>query len=107
MSKEGRPMSAKRNEDEALTTRLRRIEGQVRGIQRMLEEGRECEEVLTQLMAARSGLDQAGLLVMDRHLEHCLLTDMPDNPCIRDLQRALRTWLRFGTPSGPGEDGGR
>ena len=82
---------------EALLARLRRIEGQLRGIQRMLEEGRECEDVLTQLMAARSGLDQAGLLLMDRHIERCLLAGMPDNPGLRNLQRSLRIWLRFGT----------
>ncbi|MFQ6020370.1 MAG: metal-sensitive transcriptional regulator [Dehalococcoidia bacterium] len=100
-------MDEKRDESEALLARLRRIEGQIRGIQRMLEEGRECEDVLTQLMAARSGLDQAGLLVMDRHVEQCLLTDMPDNVSLRNLQRALRMWLRFGSPSGPGENSGQ
>ena len=41
----------------SLTTRLRRIEGQVQGLQRMLENDRECEEVLTQIMAVRSSLD--------------------------------------------------
>jgi DNA-binding FrmR family transcriptional regulator len=52
-------------ETETLLTRLRRVEGQIRGIQRMLEEGRGCEDVLTQLAAARSALDQVGLLLMD------------------------------------------
>ena len=47
---------------EALLARLRRIEGQIRGIHRMVSEDRVCEDVLTQLMAARSGLDQVGLL---------------------------------------------
>src|SRR5687768_4507491 len=51
------------NEDEVgrgVLNRLRRIEGQVQGLQRMLEGGRECEEVLTQIMAVRSSLDQVG-----------------------------------------------
>ena len=45
---------------EDIGTRLRRIEGQVRGIQKMLDEGRECEEMLTQTMAVRSAIDQVG-----------------------------------------------
>ncbi|GAF90737.1 unnamed protein product, partial [marine sediment metagenome] len=48
---------------EALLARLRRIEGQIRGIHRMVSEDRMCEDVMTQLMAARSGLDQVGLLI--------------------------------------------
>ena len=95
------PMAQENSDADALLARLRRIEGQIRGIQRMLGEGRECEDVLTQLMAARSGLDQAGLLVMDRHIDQCILSGMPDNPGLRNLQHSLRSWLRFGTPSGP------
>jgi DNA-binding FrmR family transcriptional regulator len=49
-------------ETEAILNRLRRIEGQIRGIHRMLAEDRVCEDVVTQLMAARSSLDQVGLL---------------------------------------------
>jgi len=97
-------IAVERANNEALLARLRRIEGQIRGIQRMLEQGRECDDVLTQLMAARSGLDQAGLLVMDRHIERCLLAGVPNEACLRDLQRTLRAWLRFGSPAGTGDD---
>ena len=55
--------------DKGITTRLRRIEGQVQGIQRMLDTGRECEEVLTQIMAVRSSLDQVGVLLMGSPLD--------------------------------------
>jgi DNA-binding FrmR family transcriptional regulator len=88
-----------------LITRLRRIEGQVRGLQRMLEEGRECEDVLTQIMAVRSSIDQVGLLLMDHHIDTCLLGTMDAEASLRGLQRALRMWLRFGIPSSPDEEG--
>jgi DNA-binding FrmR family transcriptional regulator len=88
-------------DSEALLARLRRIEGQIRGIHRMLSEDRMCEDVLTQLMAARSSLDQVGLLIMDHHIEHCLLEGVPDQEGLRNLQSALRLWLRFGTPTSP------
>lgn len=89
---------------EGLITRLRRIEGQVRGLQRMLEEGRECEDVLTQIMAVRSSIDQVGLLLMDRHIDTCLLGSTNAEASLRNLQRALRMWLRFGVPSSPEEE---
>jgi DNA-binding FrmR family transcriptional regulator len=86
---------------EALLARLRRIEGQIRGIHRMLSEDRMCEDVLTQLMAARSGLDQVGLMIMDQHVERCLLAGLPSDQGLRNLQSALRMWLRFGAPTPP------
>jgi DNA-binding FrmR family transcriptional regulator len=93
------------SEAEALLTRLRRIEGQIRGIQRMLEEGRDCEDVLTQLTAARSALEQVGLLLMDRHIERCVLSGLPaDEPRVQALREALKTWTRFGLLPGAAED---
>ncbi len=89
-----------KTDTEALLARLRRIEGQIRGIHRMVSEDRMCEDVLTQLMAARSGLDQVGLLIMDQHVENCLMAGLPESEGLRNLQSALRMWLRFGaTPA--------
>jgi len=93
----------KKVETEALLKRLRRIEGQIRGLHRMVAEGRVCEDVLTQLMAARSSLDQVGLLLMDHHIENCLLTGLPSEEGLRNLQEALRLWSRFGAPTPPTE----
>ncbi len=90
-------------EVEALLARLRRIEGQIRGIHRMVSEDRMCDDVLTQLMAARSGLDQVGLLIMDQHIESCLLDGLPTDKGLRNLQSALRIWLRFGATAAPQE----
>lgn len=59
---------------EEITNRLKRVEGQIRGLQRMVEEGRECEAILTQLMAARAALDRVGLLVATSFVQDCLLT---------------------------------
>jgi DNA-binding FrmR family transcriptional regulator len=59
---------------EEITTRLKRVEGQVRGLQRMVDEGRDCEAILTQLMAARAALDRVGLLIADDFVRNCLLT---------------------------------
>ena len=83
--------------EDDIIIRLRRIEGQVRGIQRMLTGDRECEEVLTQLMAARSSIDQVGLLLIERHIERCLLRDLEmDADSLRKVKEALQMWTRFG-----------
>ncbi len=83
---------------EALLTRLRRIEGQIRGIHRMLAEDRVCEDIVTQLMAARSSLDRVGLLIIDQHVERCLTSRQSSEGALRDLRQAMRMWLRFGGP---------
>lgn len=55
-----------------LIRRLRRVEGQVRGIQQMLTEGRECRDVVTQLSAANKALEQAGFVLVAAGLTWCL-----------------------------------
>lgn len=55
-----------------LSRRLARIEGQVRGLQVMLREGRECRDIVTQLSAASKALDQVGFKMLSTGLAHCL-----------------------------------
>ena len=52
--------------------RLRRVEGQVRGVQQMLAEGRDCREVVTQISAANKALEQAGFVLVAAGLTWCL-----------------------------------
>lgn len=58
---------------EQLLTRLRRIEGQVRGIERMVKEDRYCIEVLTQISAVQAALDKVALGLLDAHARHCMV----------------------------------
>jgi DNA-binding FrmR family transcriptional regulator len=55
-----------------LTRRLRRIEGQIRGIQQMLSDDRDCRDVVTQMSAASKALDQAGFLLVASGLTWCI-----------------------------------
>lgn len=55
-----------------LLKRLRRVEGQVRGIQQMLSDGRDCRDVVTQLSAANKALEQAGFVLVAAGLTWCL-----------------------------------
>ena len=52
--------------------RLRRLEGQIRGIQRMLDDGQECEAVVTQLAAAKAALDRVSYRLVAAGMRHCV-----------------------------------
>lgn len=55
-----------------LELRLKRIEGQVRGIQRMIEEDKYCVDILTQVNAVRGALKQVGLKILNKHTHGCV-----------------------------------
>jgi CsoR family transcriptional regulator, copper-sensing transcriptional repressor len=57
---------------DALAKRLHRIEGQVRGIERMLEEDRYCIDILTQIAAVNTALQAVALKILDAHVNHCV-----------------------------------
>ena len=61
-----------------LLKRLRRIEGQVRGVQGMVEDDRYCIDILTQISAAQAALDKVALGLLDDHARHCVI-DGPDD----------------------------
>ncbi len=67
---ETRGYSATKDE---LTKRLRRIEGQVRGVERMVEDDRYCIDVLTQISAIQAALDKVALGLLDQHAHHCVM----------------------------------
>ncbi len=69
-----------------LLTRLRRIEGQVRGIQKMLEENRDCMDVVIQIQAARAALSRVEGEVVRRHVESCVEAAIATGD--KDAQRA-------------------
>jgi CsoR family transcriptional regulator, copper-sensing transcriptional repressor len=58
---------------EQLLTRLRRIEGQVRGVEGMVEDDRYCIDVLTQISAIQAALDKVALGLLDGHARHCVV----------------------------------
>ncbi len=58
---------------EQLLKRLRRVEGQVRGIEKMVEDDRYCIDVLTQISAVQAALDKVALGLLDGHARHCVM----------------------------------
>ncbi|AIQ40724.1 MULTISPECIES: metal-sensitive transcriptional regulator [Paenibacillus] len=62
--------------DKAIINRLKRIEGQVRGVLSMLEEGKDCREIVTQLTAIRTAVDRTAGAVIGDNLEHCIQEEL-------------------------------
>jgi CsoR family transcriptional regulator, copper-sensing transcriptional repressor len=62
-------------ERKRILNRLRRLEGQIRGLQAMIESGKDCDAVLTQIMAAKSALNQVGLHIIGHSMKTCLISD--------------------------------
>ena len=83
---------------EQLLKRLRRIEGQVRGVEKMVEEDRYCIDVLTQISAIQAALDKVSLGLVDGHAHHCVMgADEGDRSELTDeLMGAVGRMLRRG-----------
>jgi len=88
-------MAEEKLSDETLVKRLKRIEGQIRGIQKMIEEGRDCESIITQLGAVRSAIEGVGALMLSNYMKFCFREGSEaklDN--INSLARAVAIWGR-------------
>lgn len=78
-----------------LLKRLKRIEGQVRGIERMIEEGRDCESIITQMGAVRSAIEGVGALLLSNYTKICFGKKTPECTDIESLARAIAIWGRL------------
>ena len=81
-----------------LMSRLRRVEGQVRGVERMVEEDRYCIDVLTQISAAQAALDKVALGLLDDHAHHCVVggPDSKKEERTEELMAAVGRMMRRG-----------
>lgn len=83
---------------EALLRRLRRIEGQVRGVEGMVQDDRYCVDVLTQISAIQAALDKVALGLLDDHAQHCVMgaEDAEREDKTRELMAAVTRLMRRG-----------
>ena len=66
-------------------TRLSRIEGQVKGVKRMIDAGEYCIDIITQIQAARSALQSVSKIILEKHLRHCVADALKaDDPAVID-----------------------
>jgi DNA-binding FrmR family transcriptional regulator len=80
---------------EVLLNRLKKIEGQVRGIEKMIEGGRDCESIITQLGAVRSAIESVGGLLLRNYMKICFSEKTSECAAdIESLARAIAIWGR-------------
>lgn len=77
-----------------ILNRLKRLEGQVRGLQTMIESDKECEDVLTQIMAVKSALNQVGLHVIGHSMKRCLAKNTGGDPNVM-IDEAIALFVRY------------
>ena len=82
-------------EKQALMARLRRIEGQVRGLQRMVDEDTYCIDVLTQISAATKALQAVAVGLLEDHLRHCVLQAAADGSPDAKIKEATAAIARL------------
>jgi DNA-binding FrmR family transcriptional regulator len=87
-------MGTTEEERRRIINRLKRLEGQIRGLQTMIESGKDCEAILTQIMAAKSALNQVGLHIVGHSMKTCLVDDEARS---RDelIDEAIKVFLKY------------
>ena len=86
------------NEKKNVLLRLRKIEGQVRGLQKMVELGVPCQDILTQVAAATAALKKAGVTIIQTYLEECLDKTRKEpapkqRETLKDFQKAMARYI--------------
>lgn len=79
----------------AVTKRLKRIEGQIRGIIKMIEEDKPCEEILIQIGASKAGLHKASQLMLEDHLQHCVLNGLKNGNQDETIKKLISALNQF------------
>ena len=82
-------------QEQEILARLKRIEGQLRGIQKMITDHRGCDEILAQLMSARTALDGAAVKVVTTFVDECMAEKAPED-ARREIGRAVKLLSRVG-----------
>ncbi|MEC2074503.1 metal-sensing transcriptional repressor [Metabacillus fastidiosus] len=94
-SEETRVTHRSTKEKEQLITRLKRIEGQVRGIQNMIENERYCVDILTQISAINAAMNKVGLHLLEKHTKHCVSDAIRDGDGEEAIQELMEVFKRF------------
>lgn len=83
---------------EDILKRLRRIEGQVKGIQRMIEEDKNCADILMQVAAVRAAINKAGSLILEKQSKTCLenvISSQDREKALGELAKTMQSFMKF------------
>ena len=79
-----------------IKTRLKRSAGQLDGVLRMMDENRPCEDVLLQLSAVKSAINNTGKIILQDHIEHCIVdaVEHGDKEALKELEVAIDRFVK-------------
>ncbi len=83
---------------DAVNKRLKRIEGQIRGLMKMVDDDKSCEEILIQIGSAKAALHKTGQVILEGHLHHCVLDGLregKEEETIKKLSSAIEQFSRI------------
>ena len=92
----GHPHTHSHEHTKAVLNRLSRAIGHLESIKRMVEDGRDCSEVLIQLAAVRSALGSTGKVIMEDHINHCIIdaVESGDMHAVEELNKAISYFIK-------------
>ena len=88
----------KKNSKNDVLKRLRRIEGQIKGIQKMIEEDKNCSDILTQVAAVRAAINKVGGIIIENHSVECIekiISSEDRQKAMNDLTKVLQSFMKF------------
>ena len=86
---------SKTNDKDAIIKRLKRIEGQVKGIQKMVEDDRYCVDILTQISAIRSAINKVGSIILENHMKGCVSQSIKEGDSEEMINELMKTIDKF------------
>jgi DNA-binding FrmR family transcriptional regulator len=87
---------AKEQAKKNIINRLRTIKGHISGIEKMIEEGKSCDEILLQIGAVKSSIHKVGLVIMEEHAMECLLLNDDGQPVDKDqMEQVIKTLVKY------------
>lgn len=87
--------SSKKNVKSSIINRLKRIEGQVKGIQRMVDEDKCCEDIMIQISAIRSAINKVGGIILDTYIKDCLIESLKKDDSHEKINDLLDTIVKY------------
>ncbi len=89
-------MDDKKSENQVnIINRLKKIEGQVKGIQRMVESGKCCDDIMIQISAIRSAINKVGGMILDTYIKDCLISSLKNNENDDKLDDLIDTIVKY------------
>ncbi|SKC83474.1 metal-sensitive transcriptional regulator [Maledivibacter halophilus] len=79
-----------------IINRLRTLKGHISGIEKMIEDGKECEEILIQIAAIKSSIHKIGTIIVEEHALECLLKEETDEPMDKEkVKKVIKTLINY------------